>query len=114
MMHGPFMPDARILHDVGYGLSLWAGVSALAAVATGLQIAGLGQIGKGAITGHALFGLSGTIVLAAFALWRYSARARQEGPDESYSPWWLVLQGLAVLLIVATAVTGHRLIFGAG
>jgi uncharacterized membrane protein len=102
------------LHDVGYELSVWAAISALAAVVTGLQIAGLGQIGKGAIAGHALFGVACAIVLTAFGLWRYSARARQEGPDENYLLLWLVLQGLAVLLTVAAAITGHHLILGAG
>src|SRR4051812_41528861 len=72
-------------HDIGYELSFWAGIFAIAAVITGLQIASLGQIGKSAITGHALFGITSGIVLAAFSLVRYSGRARQEGDYENYS-----------------------------
>ena len=96
-------------HDIGYELSFWAGLFAIAAVVTGLQIAGLGQIGNSAITGHALFGITTGIVLAAFSLLRYSKRARQESEDESYSMVWLVIQALAAALVMATAVTGHRL-----
>jgi uncharacterized membrane protein len=96
------------LHDTGYGISLWATVSAMLAVVTGLQIASLGEIGKDAITGHALYGISAAIVMAAFGLWRYSARARQEGP-EKYPTLWVFIQGLAVLLVIAAALTGHRL-----
>jgi uncharacterized membrane protein len=96
-------------HDIGYELSFWAGIFAIAAVVTGLQIASLGQIGKSAITGHALFGITTGIVLAAFALLRYSARARQEGEFENYSVVWLVIQALAAALLMAAAVTGHQL-----
>jgi len=97
------------LHDTGYSISLWATVSALVAVVTGLQIASLGEIGKDAITGHALYGISAAIVMAAFGLWRYSAHARQEGPAEKYPTLWVFIQGLAALLVIAAAVTGHRL-----
>ena len=97
------------LHDTGYSISMWATVSAIVAVVTGLQIASLGEIGKDAITGHALYGISAAIVMAAFGLWRYSARARQEGPSEKYPTLWLFVQGLAVLLVMAAAITGHRL-----
>src|SRR4051812_21043143 len=72
-------------HEIGYELSFWAGIFAIAAVLSGLQIASLGQIGKSAITGHALFGITTSIVLAAFSLLRYSARARQETDNENYS-----------------------------
>jgi uncharacterized membrane protein len=97
------------LHDTGYGISLWATVSAMLAVVTGLQIASLGEIGKDAITGHALYGISAAIVMAAFGLWRYSSRARQEGLSEKYSTLWVFIQGLAALLVIAAAITGHRL-----
>ena len=73
------------MHDAGYGLSLWSALTALIAVVTGFQIAGLGGISKGAITGHALYGISTAILLVAFGLWRYSARARRPGADENYS-----------------------------
>jgi uncharacterized membrane protein len=111
-----FIYDARALygkrperHDIGYELSFWAGIFAIAAVVTGLQIASLGQIGKSAITGHALFGITTAIVLAAFSLLRYSSRARQETENENYSVVWLVVQALAAALVMATAITGHRL-----
>jgi uncharacterized membrane protein len=97
------------LHATGYSLGFWATLGALAAVVSGLQIANLGQIAKGVITGHALFGISAGIVLAAFGLWRYSARARGSNSEEEYNLLWLVIEGIAALLILATAVTGHRL-----
>ncbi len=97
------------MHNTGYGLSLWAAVLALVAVVTGLQIASLSQIGKGAITGHALFGITTAIVLAASGVLRYSARARMTGEVEDFSIVWLLVQGLAALLVLVTAVTGHQL-----
>lgn len=96
-------------HDAGYALSLWAGLLSMVSMVSGLQIAGLGGLSKGAITGHALYGMSTAIVLAAFGLWRYSIRARQPGPEENYSPLWLAIQGLAAVLVLAAAVTGHKL-----
>ena len=99
------------MHDTGYGLSLWAGVLALVSVVTGLQIAGLGGISKGAITGHALYGIATSIVLAAFGLWRYSVRAVQTTvKEEEYSMLWLAVQALAALLVLAAAMTGHGLL----
>jgi uncharacterized membrane protein len=100
------------MHDTGYGLTLWAAVTALFAIVTGLQIAGLGGISKGAITGHALLGMFTTAVLVALGMWRYSSRSRQEGPDEDYMIVWLIMGGLAAVLVVATAIAGHRLMFG--
>jgi uncharacterized membrane protein len=97
------------MHNTGYGLSLWAAVFALIAVVSGLQIASLSQIGKGAITGHALFGITAAIVLAAFGVLRYSARARLAGGPESYSTVWLLVQALSALLVLVTAITGHQL-----
>src|SRR5437016_6253003 len=67
----------NMLHETGYSLSLWAALFAFAAAATGLQLSRLSDIGRGAITGHALFGISATVILAAVALIRYSAKARQ-------------------------------------
>ena len=101
--------DRRELHNAAFGLSLWAAVFALIAVVTGLQIASLSQIGKGAITGHALFGITAAIVLTAFAVLRYSARARQHGENEKLSGIWLLAEGLAVLLVLSTAILGHQL-----
>src|SRR5215510_13314995 len=65
------------LHRAGYGLTLWAAVGALAAVGTGLQLAELIRIDKGAVTGHAGFGITSTIVIAALAGLRYSAQTQE-------------------------------------
>src|SRR5215472_4996370 len=94
------------LHRTAYGLILWAAVGALAAVGTGLQLAELIRIDKGAVTGHAGFGIASTIVISALAGVRYSAQARE---DTKYQIWWLIVEVGAAGLIVATAVTGHRL-----
>jgi uncharacterized membrane protein len=94
------------LHRTGYGLTLWAAVGALAAAGTGLQLAEMVRIDKAAVTGHAGFGITATIVLTAVGGVRYSAHAREQ---KGYQIWWLVLEAAAAALIVATAVTGHRL-----
>jgi uncharacterized membrane protein len=94
------------LHRTGYGLTLWAAVGALAAAGTGLQLAEMVRIDKAAVTGHAGFGITATILLAAIAGLRYSAHAQEQ---KEYRIWWLITQAAAAVLIVATAVTGHRL-----
>jgi uncharacterized membrane protein len=96
----------RELHRTGYGLSLWAAVGALAAVGTGLQLAEMIRINKAAVTGHAGFAISATILLVAVAGLRYAAYAQEK---KEYQIWWLVLQVAAAALIVATAVTGHQM-----
>src|SRR5881396_4241043 len=55
------------LHRTGYGLTLWAAVGALAAAGTGLQLAEMIHLDKGAVTGHAGFAIGSTVVLAALA-----------------------------------------------
>ena len=94
------------LHRTGYGLTLWAAVGALAAVGTGLQLAEMVRLDKAAVTGHAGFGITATIVLTGLAGVRYSAQAQER---KGYKIWWLLLEAAAAALIVATAVTGHRL-----
>ncbi len=94
------------LHRTGYGLTLWAAVGALAAVGTGLQLAEMVRIDKAAVTGHAGFGITATIALAALAGLRYSAQAREQ---KGYKIWWLLVGVGAAALIVATAITGHKL-----
>jgi len=94
------------LHRTGYGLTLWAAVGALAAAGTGLQLAEMVRIDKAAVPGHAGFGITATILLAAIAGLRYSAHAQEQ---KEYRIWWLITQAAAAVLIVATAVTGHRL-----
>jgi uncharacterized membrane protein len=94
------------LHRTGYGLTLWAAVGALAAAGTGLQLAEMVRIDKAAVTGHAGFGITATIILAGLAGVRYSAHALEQ---KGYPIWWLLLEAAAAALIVAAAVTGHRL-----
>ncbi len=93
-------------HEAGYGLTLWASVSALAAVVTGLQLAGVTRVEPGVITGHAGFGIASGIAVTALAVVRYSAHAREQ---RGYPMPWLVLEIGGAALIVATAITGHRL-----
>lgn len=94
------------LHRTGYGLTLWAAVGALAAVGTGLQLAEMLHVDKGAVTGHAGFGITSVIVISALAGMRYSAQAQEQ---KDYKLGWLVLEIGAAALIIATALTGHRL-----
>jgi uncharacterized membrane protein len=94
------------LHRTAYGLTLWAAVGALAAAGTGLQLAEMVRLDKAAVTGHAGFAIGTTILLAALAGLRYSAQAQER---KQYQIWWLFLEIVAGVLIVATAVTGHRL-----
>src|SRR6478672_10604966 len=94
------------LHRTAYGLTLWAAVGALAAVGTGLQLAEMIRLDKGAVTGHAGFGIASAIVIAGLAGLRYSAQAQEQ---KDYRVGWLVLEIGAAALVVATAITGHRL-----
>jgi len=94
------------LHRTGYGLTLWAAVGALGAAGTGLQLAEMVRIDKAAVTGHAGFGITATILLAALAGMRYSAQAQEQ---KGYKIWWVLVASRAAALIVATALTGHKL-----
>ena len=94
------------LHRTGYGLTLWAATAALAAAGTGLQLAEMVRIDKAAVTGHAGFAIAATVLLTAVAGVRYSAQAQEQ---KEYRWWWLLLQAAAAGLILATAVTGHKL-----
>ena len=94
------------LHRTGYGLTLWAAVAALAAAGTGLQLAEMLHVDKGAVTGHAGFGITSAIVISALAGLRYSAQAQEQ---KDYKLGWLILELGAAVLIVATALTGHHL-----
>jgi len=94
------------LHRTAYGLTLWAAVGALAALGTGLQLADMIRIDKGAVTGHAGFAISTTIVLGGLAGMRYSAQAQEK---KGFPIWWLIIEVAAVALVIATAVLGHRL-----
>jgi uncharacterized membrane protein len=94
------------LHRTGYGLTLWAAVGALAAAGTGLQLAEMVRIDKAAVTGHAGFGITTTVILTALAGIRYSALAQEK---KDYRIWWLIVETAAAALVVATAITGHKL-----
>ena len=94
------------LHEASYGLNLWGTAFALAAVVTGLQLAGVTRVDRAVVTGHAGFGIGSCLVITVLGIMRYSARAREE---TGYKTVWLILEVGAAVLIVATAVTGHRL-----
>lgn len=94
------------LHTTAYGLNLWAAVWALAAAVTGLQLAGVTRVDPGVVTGHAGFGIASAIVITTLGILRYSAHAREK---MEYRKGWLVLEVASVILIIATAITGHKL-----
>jgi uncharacterized membrane protein len=94
------------LHELTYGLTVWAALAAIAAAVSGLELANNTGIPKGAVTGHAGYGIAASIVITALAILRYSARAREQ---KGYSIVWLVLAWMAAILVAATAVLGHRL-----
>ena len=94
------------LHTVGYGLTLWSAVFALAAVVTGLQLAGVTRVSAGVVTGHAGFGIASAIVITTLGIIRYSAVAREQN---EYRMGWLAVEVGAAVLIAATAITGHQL-----
>jgi uncharacterized membrane protein len=94
------------LHATTYGLSLWAAAGALTAVITGLQLAGVSRVSRAAATGHAGFGIAAGILITTLAILRYSAAAREQ---EGYRISWLFLEIGSGVLIIAAAITGHRL-----
>ena len=94
------------LHTVGYGLNLWAAVASLAAVVTGLQLAGVTRVAPGAVTGHAAFGIASCLAITTVGIMRYSAIAREQ---YEYRIGWLVLEVGAAVLVATTAIMGHQL-----
>jgi len=94
------------LHGVGYGLNLWAAAASLAAVVTGLQLAGVTRVAQGVVTGHAAFGMASCLTIITVGILRYSAMAREQ---YDYRIGWLVLEVAGAILVGATAVMGHRL-----
>ena len=94
------------LHTIGFGLNLWAALWTLAAVVTGLQLAGVTHVDPGAVTGHAGSGIASAIVVTTLGILRYSAHAREQ---VGYRKGWLVLEVGAAILVLATAITGHKL-----
>jgi uncharacterized membrane protein len=94
------------LHTVGYGLNLWAAVASLAAVVTGLQLAGVTRVAPGVVTGHAGFGIVSCLAITTAGIMRYSAKAREQ---DEYRMGWLVVEIAAAVLVGTTAIMGHRL-----
>ena len=97
------------LHDIGYKLTVWSAVSAVAAVITGLSRAGALGLDSGAATGHTAYGIGSGLVLVGFGVRRYTVLASGEHDSQFYSNAWTAVQILAFVLISATAITGHRL-----
>ena len=97
-------------HSTGSGLLKLAAVSAIVAMGTGLELAGMSGMGSGStVTGHAGIGIVTTVLLSALGLTRYSAEARAGVRPQAYSPMWLAVEGFAAVLIAATAVIGHSI-----
>lgn len=94
------------MHEVSYGLTLWAAVSALAAVVTGLELAGNIRIPRAVVTGHAGFGIASAIVITALGILRYSASARDQ---KDYRLVWLVLEWGATVLVLGALVTAEKM-----
>lgn len=100
----------RALHSAASGLTILAAVSAAAATASGLNHAGATGLGSGsATTGHAIIGILATIVLAGGASWRYAAHARGDSAEEAYTDGWLLLGAVGAVLVLITAIAGHRI-----
>jgi uncharacterized membrane protein len=100
------------LLPIGNALSLWAAAGAAIAMLTGLQLLGDRNL-AGKATLHAALGLMTGLLLIAAAMARYSAQTRESGENsESKLEPWLVLEVLAVVVVIVTAMTGHRLALG--
>jgi uncharacterized membrane protein len=95
-------------HHTGYVLILWAAAGAAVAMLTGLQLLGDRRRSSGA-TFHAGSGLVTGLVLIAVSMIRYSAEAREPDVSKSKLEPWLILEVLAALAVIVTALTGHRM-----
>ena len=78
---------------------------------TGLQLLGDRNQASRA-TMHAALGLVTGLTLLVLAMIRYSADARRSEVSGSGLEPWLVIEVLAAVAVIATAVTGHRLVLG--
>jgi uncharacterized membrane protein len=101
--------DLRGSWDLGYRITLGAAAAALIAAATGLMLAG-GQLSR--MTVHAGTALTGSFLILALAMLRYSRNAREDEPLKRYPTVWLVVEVAAAVLIAWSAVTGHRAVLG--
>jgi len=106
---GAYSRELRF-HSIGSGLLKLAAFSAIIAMGTGLELAGMSGMGSGStVTGHAGIGIATTVILSALGLIRYSAEARSEVRRQAYSPIWLAVEGFAAVLVATTAVIGHSI-----
>ncbi len=96
----------------GYTLILWAAAGAALAMLTGLQLLGDRRQSSGA-TFHAASGLITGLILMAVGMIRYSAAARSHETTEARMEPWLILELVAAVAVVVTALTGHRLVLDA-
>lgn len=97
------------LHEVGSGLLRLAAIAALAASATGLDLAGMAGLGSASsVTGHAAAGVATTVVLTAAAGIRYSHEVRR-GDARKLSPEVFAAEALGAVLVLVTAILGHRI-----
>ena len=101
--------DLRGAYDLGYRFTLGGALSALAAIASGLMLAG-GQLSR--MTIHAAAALVGGLSIVALAMLRYSQNAREDDPPTSHPSVWLALELLAVACVVVAVFTGHRAVLG--
>lgn len=97
------------LHETGSSLTMWSGLTSVLAVLTGLQSLGVSRLDAGILTGHAGLGIAAGIVMAGFAMVRYSAEARQEGAADTYPATWMALQIGGAILVIFTTFAGHRM-----
>ena len=93
-------------HKASYGLCLWAAITSLIAVVTGLVLAGMTRTDAAGVTGHSFLGIGGAIVTSVIGLSRYSSNVRKQ---QGYQTRWLLMQIAAAILMFAAAITGHRL-----
>jgi uncharacterized membrane protein len=94
------------MHETAYGLTLWAAVSALVAVVSGLDLAGGVFANIGALTGHGGFGIAAAIVITERGILRYSARARDQ---TGYRIVGLALAWGATALIAGATLSGESI-----
>ena len=97
-------------YGIGSGLIRFAAVTAVLSAGTGFSLAGVSGLGSGgSVTGHAGFGALTAIILVALVFVRYSAEERLGAAEGSFSGLLLAVEGLAVILVAATAIIGHSM-----